>query len=198
MPNPNHPRKGDIITVDPIRDVKHIRAIKKILAGNFRNLAIFVVGINTNLRASDLTRLTVGQVHDLSPGDSFDIREKKTGKIRPVVLNRDCVNAIKSYLSCRSKGLLDSPLFLSQRGGKAITPIALNALVKSWCKAINLSGNYGAHSLRKTWGYHQRTSFNVDIPTLMTAFGHATQRQTLKYLGISEQEVRNVFMNAIG
>jgi len=91
----------------------------------------------------------------------------------------------------------DEPLFKSQRGHLAITPITLNALVKSWCRMINLTGNYGAHTLRKTWGYHQRTSFNVDIPTLMTAFSHATQRQILKFLGIGEQEVRNVFMNDI-
>jgi len=198
MANPNHPKKGDIIAVDPIRGVKDIRAIKKILAEKPRDLALFVVGINTNLRASDLIRITVGQVRSLKPGDFFDLREKKTGKARPVVMNSDCTTAIGKCLADRAEATDDEPLFRSQRGGQAITPIALNGLVKSWCRMINLKGNFGAHTLRKTWGFHQRTAFNVDIPTLMTAFGHATQRQTLKYLGIGEQEVRNVFMNAIG
>jgi integrase len=198
MANPNHPPKGAIIAVDPIRDVKHIRSIKKLLAGKPRDLALFVVGINTNLRASDLTRITVGQVRDIKAGESFDVRERKTGKARQVVLNSDCTSAIQGYLAGRPEATPEEPLFLSQRGGKAITPICVNGLVKGWCKALNLPGNYGAHTLRKTWGFHQRTAFNVDLPTLMTAFGHATQRQTLKYLGIGEQEVRNVFMNAIG
>lgn len=198
MPNPNHPTKGAIITVDPVRNIKHIRAIKKLLADKPRDLALFVVGINTNLRASDLTRLTVGQVRDLKAGESFDLRERKTGKVRPVVLNDDCIRAIRGYLTTRREAGLGEPLFRSQRGGKALTPISLNGLVKGWCRALNLPGNYGAHTLRKTWGYHQRTTFRVDMPTLMTAFGHATQRQTLKYLGIGEQEVRNVFMNTIG
>lgn len=198
MPNPNHPRKGDIIAVDPIRDIRHIRAIKKLLSDKPRDLALFVMGINTNLRASDLTRITVGQVRDLKTGESFDLRERKTGKVRAVIVNGDCVHAIQGYFFTRSAAIPEEPLFLSQRGGKAITPISLNALVKRWCKIINLTGNYGAHTLRKTWGFHQRTTFHVDIPTLMTAFGHATQRQTLKYLGIGEEEVRNVFMNTIG
>lgn len=198
MPNTNHPRKGDIIAVDPIREVKHIRAIKKLLAGKPRDLALFVVGINTNLRASDLTRITVGQVCGLKAGESFELREQKTGKVRPVVLNSDCIRAIQGYLATRTAATPEEPLFLSQRGGKALIPISVNGLVKGWCRELNLAGNYGAHTLRKTWGYHQRTTFNVDLPTLMTAFGHATQRQTLRYLGIGEQEVRNVFMNAIG
>lgn len=198
MANPNHPQKGAIITVDPIRAVKDIRSIKKMLASRPRDLALFVVGINTNLRASDLTRVTVGQVRSLKPGEHFDLREKKTGKVRHVVINSDSTAAINNYLSGRPEATDDEPLFKSQRGELAVTPITLNGLVKSWCRAINLTGNYGAHTLRKTWGYHQRTAFNVDIPTLMTAFGHATQRQTLKYLGIGEQEVRNVFMNSIG
>jgi integrase len=198
MANPNHPQKGAIIAVDPIRSVKDIRSIKKMLAGRPRDLALFVIGINTNLRASDLTRVTVGQVRSLKPGEHFDLREKKTGKVRPVVMNSDCTTAIGKCLAARAEATDDEPLFKSQRGESAITPITLNGLVKNWCRAINLTGNYGAHTLRKTWGYHQRTAFNVDIPTLMTAFGHATQRQTLRYLGIGEQEVRNVFMNSIG
>jgi len=198
MPNPNHPLKGSIIAVDPIRAIRDVRALKKLLADNQRDLALFVVGINTNLRASDLTRITVGHVRDLKTGGSFTLREKKTGKVRSVVMNKDCIEAIQGYLASRPGATDDEPLFRSQRGSGAITPITLNALVKAWCRAINLTGNYGAHTLRKTWGYHQRVAFKVDMPTLMTAFGHATQRQTLKYLGIGEQEVRNVFMNSIG
>jgi integrase len=194
----NRPQPGDIIAVDPIRDLKAIKSIKKLLADKPRDLALFVVGINTNLRASDLVRITVGQVRSLKANDSFPLREKKTGKAREVILNASCVDAIRSYLDTRPNAQDDEPLFLSQRGGKAITPISINALVKSWCKTLNLKGNYGAHTLRKTFGYHQRVSFGVDIPTLMHCFGHSTQRQTLKYLGIGEQEVRSVFANSIG
>ena len=37
-----------------------------------------------------------------------------------------------------------------------MTVSSVHRLVKSWCRDIGLKGNYGSHSLRKTFGYHQR------------------------------------------
>ncbi len=123
MPNPNHPVKNSQIKVDPIKNLKDIKSIKKLLKNNLRDYALFIIGVNTNLRASDL--------------------------------------------------------------------------VKGWCRQINLTGNYGSHSLRKTWGYHQRVTFNSDLPTLMTCFNHSTQRQTLKYLCVQPGEVKAIYQNEI-
>ena len=33
--------------------------------------------------------------------------------------------------------------------------------MKKWTSAINLEGNFGCHTLRKTFGYIQRTEFGV-------------------------------------
>jgi hypothetical protein len=48
---------------------------------------------------------------------------------------------------------------------------------------------------QKTFGYHMRTKFKVDLPTLMTVFNQATQRQTLAYLRVQPSEVRAVYQN---
>jgi hypothetical protein len=69
--NPNHPKKGSSIKVEPIKKLKDIRSIKKLLADHPRNLCLFTIGINTNLRASDLFSLTVGQVRQLKAGDEM-------------------------------------------------------------------------------------------------------------------------------
>jgi len=195
--NQNHPKKGSIIKVEPIKKLKDVALIKKLLADRPRDLCLFTVGVNTNLRASDLLQLTVGQVRDLQPGDSVEIREKKTGKRRPVVFNGACVRAIDDYLRFRQAGIedMDQPLFVGQRG--PLTVSTVNNLVKKWCAEINLKGNYGSHTLRKTWGYHQRVTFGVDIPTLMVCFNHSSQRQTLDYLCIQPEEIRDVFSNEI-
>lgn len=74
---------------------------------------MFVVGINTNLRASDLTRVMFGQVRGLKPGELFDLREKKTGKVRPVVLNSDCTTAVGKWLATRPRATDEEPLFVS-------------------------------------------------------------------------------------
>ncbi len=194
--NPNHPMKGSQIKVEPITKLKNIELIKKLFAGKPRDLALFVLGINTNLRASDLCRITAGLVRDKKPMEDIELREKKTGKLRRISLNKVCVESIHNLLVSRAYRD-DDPLFISQRGGKAITPIYINGLVKKWTREINLKGNYGAHSLRKTWGYHQRKRFNVGIPELMVCFNHSTQRQTLDYLCIQPEEIKSVYANEI-
>jgi hypothetical protein len=74
--NPNHPPKGSTIRVDPIRKLKDIKAIKKLLHDKPRDLCLFTMGINTNLRASDLLRITAGMVRHLKLVMSLPKREK--------------------------------------------------------------------------------------------------------------------------
>ena len=144
---------------------------------------IIKVGINTNLRASDLLRLRVYQVRDLEPGDSIEINEKKTGKPRRLILNRACVQAIRNLLETESNQPGEH-LFKSHKSGQALKVSSVHHLVKTCCKAAKLKVNYGSHTSRKTWCYHQRVTYRVDIPTLMVCFNHATQKQTLDYLCI--------------
>ena len=192
--NYNHPEKGSSIKVDPIKSTKHIQTIKKLLADKSLDYALFTVGINTNLRASDLLRIKVGQIKDLKPNDEIAINEKKTKKPRRITLNKACISAIQGLLASR-KFKDEDYLFTGQRG--VLTVPTVNQKVKSWCKAINLKGNYGSHSLRKTWGYHQRVTFGTDLPRLMVCFNHSTQRQTLDYLCIQPQEIRDVYQNEL-
>jgi len=192
--NFNHPEKGSLIKVEPIRKMRDIDSIKKLLSDNPRNQALFTIGINTNLRASDLLSIKVGQVRDLKPGDSVQLKEKKTGKFRLVTLNKACIRAIQRLLASSQYDEIE-PLFVGQRGN--LTVPSVHRLVKSWCRAINLKGNYGSHTLRKTWGYHQRVTFGTDIPRLMVCFNHSTQRQTLDYLCIQPDEIKDVYGNEL-
>ena len=83
--NYNHPKMGSTTKVDPIKSTKHIQTIKKLLADKQLDFALFTVGINTNLRASDLLRIKVAQVKDLKPNDEISINEKKTKKPRRII-----------------------------------------------------------------------------------------------------------------
>ncbi len=190
----NHPKKGSSIKVEPIRDLKAIRTIKKLLAGHPRNYCLFVLGINTAFRAGDLLSITVGQVRNLGVGDHLEVREQKTGKLRRVTLNRAAVDAIQQLLA--SKEFNDGDfLFSGQRGRLSVSYVT--RLVKGWCREINLKGRYASHSLRKTFGYHQRVTYGVALPVLVELYGHATQRQTLDYLCVQDEEIRDVYMNEL-
>jgi integrase len=197
MNNLNHPKKGSHISVEPIRRQKDIKLIKKILQDSPRNLCLFILGINTNLRASDLLKMKVEQVRHLQPGEEITLKEKKTQKQRRINLNRVCIEAIQNLLKS-IKYEDDDFLFLSNRKDKnALTVSSLSTLVKKWCKDINLKGNYASHTLRKTWGYHQRVTFGVGIPELMVCFNHTSQKQTLDYLCVQPEEIKSVYQNEL-
>lgn len=191
--NPNGPKKGDKIAVEPIRSKKDIGLVKKLLADKPRDFCLFTVGINTAFRASDLIRITAGQVRHLQPDDELVLTEHKTGKVRRVNLNRGCIDAIQALLKSRPYQD-DEILFTGQRG--PLTVESINRLVKNWCRQINLPGNYGSHSLRKTFGFHKRAN-GFDIPTLMEVYGHSTQRQTQKYLCIQPSEIADVYKHQL-
>lgn len=188
------PGKGASCFVEPIKDAKAIKRLKSILRDSPRNYALFVLGINIAFRAGDLLRIKVGDVRGKKAGDDLLIKEEKTGNLRRVTLNEASIEAIEYYLK-NVKLLDDDPLFLGERG--VLTVHTVSRLVKNWCKDVGLKGNYGSHSLRKTWGYHQRVTFNTELPLLTDAFGHATQKQTLHYLCIQPEERKALYMNSL-
>lgn len=193
--------KNSEIRVDPIRDLKDLRTLKKLLAEKPRDLCMFTLGVNTNLRASDLLRTTVGQVRHLQPGGHFYVTEKKTGKQKAVTINKTVFEAIRTLLATMPDALDSDLLFQSRKSdknrGKALSVPYFSSLVKTWCSDLNLKGNFGSHTLRKTFGYVHRTVFGTDIPTLMTMYNHSSQKQTLDYLGIQASDVKDAYMREI-
>jgi len=190
LKNPQRPYNRST-KVEPIRHKSDIERIKAMLLEQPRNLALFSFGINTNLRASDLTRVIVKQVENLHSGDSFEIRETKTGKTRWITLNKGVHQIIRDWIRVADLKAAD-PLFISQREC-ALTVSSVNRLVKSWCRQIGLKGNYGSHTLRKTWGYHAYKA-GIDLPRLMTCFNHSNQKQTLDYLCIQDSQIQEVYL----
>jgi integrase len=191
--NFNHPVKGSSINIEPIRTKKAIADLKKLLSDKPLDMALFTVGINTNLRASDLLSLKVNQVKSLKTNDSIELKEKKTSKKKMVTFNENAVKAINGLLASKEY-LIDDFLFIGQRGNVLSVP-ALNLKIKRWMKRLNLKGNYGTHSLRKTWAFMQYRFCNTALPELMKALNHSSQAITLRYLGIQEKDMQKLYSN---
>lgn len=193
-PNRNRPRKGRVTKVEPIRTPEGIRAIKELLRNQPRNYCLFTLGINSTMKVSELTEITVRQVKNLRPGGKIRVnREGKKTKAFP--MNNTCVQATRMLLASSQYENDDVPLMQGQRG--KLTLPTINRLVKEWCAAVNLSGNYGSHTLRKTFGYHQRVRYGVDLTELKRIFCHATRRQTQRYLCLTEENKSSLYANEI-
>ncbi|MFO7816160.1 MAG: site-specific integrase [Desulfovibrionales bacterium] len=196
MQNTNHPKKGSRITVEPIRKIADIKSIKKLLSNRPRDYLLFTMGINNGLRIGDLLKLKVKDVAGVKAGGAITVREQKTGKENVLLINKATHKALQAYLkACQHDS--EEYLFPSQKGNGPLTVSAANRLIKSWCKQINLRGNYGTHSLRKTFGYIQRVHYGIGFELLCKRFNHSSPAVTMRYLGIEDKEVNGILMNEI-
>ena len=186
--------------VEPIRDRKKITQIKNLLRGQkrYRYLLLFTVGVNSALRVSDLLKL---QISDFVDGQGqvrsrFTLREEKRGKRNEVTINDSIEEALTEYLVAYP-AITANPqnyvFFNSRREGfdKPIGRGQAHQFMKAICADVGLSGNYGTHTLRKTWGYHARLS-GVPIELIMHKFNHNNLAYTKRYLGITDDELEAV------
>jgi len=194
MKNANHPKKGSRIAVDPIRKMKDIKAIMKLLSDNPRDRLLFTIGINNGLRTIDLLNLKVKDIRHLKHGDTIKIKERKTGKTNIIAINKTVYKALSNYLESETLND-DDYLFKSRKGGEALQSQAVSKLVKKWTSDINLKGNYGAHTLRKTFGYIQRKVFGVGFEIICKRYNHSSPAITMRYLGIEDKEVNGILLN---
>ena len=186
--------------VEPIRDRKKIAQIKNLLRGQyrFRDLLLFVLGINTALRISDLLQLRVSHFtnNQLGIQRRFWIKEQKRGKRHEVVINNSIRQALTEYIKAYP-GVEDNPehyiFFNTKTNGytEAIKRGQAWKFIHSICQEVGLQGNYGTHSLRKTWGYHARMQ-GVDLALIMHKLNHESIAYTKRYLGITDDELQAV------
>ena len=183
--------------VEPITEPKSIKSIKKILSDNHRDKLLFIMGINTGLRVQDLLALKKKDVKDVQVGERVILREKKTGKENVFIMNKEIKSALDEHLST-AKLEENHYLFKSRKGSNyPLSTYAVTKYVKRWAEAVNLKGNYGAHTLRKTWCYHQRKTFGVSWEVLAKRLNHSSPSITRRYLGIQEEEVEEILLHVI-
>lgn len=173
--------------VQPIRDKETIQSIKKFLkAKSERNYILFLFGINTGMRISDILKLRVRDVE----GWSVFIREGKTKKPKEVRMPSDLKKAVREY--CRGKPKNDY-LFKSRIGqNKPITRGMAYVILQEIADEFNLE-RIGTHSFRKTYGYHHYKQFK-DVAALQEALNHSDPKITLRYIGI-RQDTLNAYQS---
>jgi integrase len=183
--------------VEPIRDRKKIDAMKRYLKGTRkRDWCLFVLGINSGLRISDLLQLTVGDVLD-DRGQikaRICLREKKTGKSKKFPISDSARKVILEYLEDTRGINHDVPLFPSRTGYGAIQRNQAYKILKKAAQAVGIKDAIGTHSLRKTFGYHAYQS-GVDVSILQKIFNHSAPCVTLRYIGITQDDMDEVYLN---
>lgn len=183
--------------VQPFTKLKDIKNIKKLLRDKPRDLLLFTIGVNSGLRSQDLLALRVKDIRGKNVGERVSVREKKTGKENVIVINKEIADCLNAYLEA-SRAEDKHFLFRSRKGANyPITTYRVTGLVKSWARSINLRGNFGAHTLRKTFCYIQRMHFGVSWEVLSKRLNHSSPSITRRYLGVQDEEVEEILLNNI-
>lgn len=177
--------------VAPIRNKEQIEDIKQILAKNgTRDLLLFIMGINSGLRISDILPL---KKSDVITG-IVTIKEKKTGKHKQFPLN----GAIQEVLQPYIKTLADNDyLFRSrQNNGKCpyMTRQQAYNIINSACRAVGINDRIGTHTLRKTFGYWHYQQFH-DVAILQKILNHSAPSITLQYIGITQDIINKSYQD---
>ena len=180
--------------VQPIRDKRKIALMKEILKEkSMRDYCLFVLGINSGLRISDLLNLKIGDAFDgVHPKDRISLREQKTGKERDFPLGSTARAAICEYLQTMDNVDADKPLFPSRKGESPISRQQAYRILNDAARQAGIKDKIGTHTLRKTFGYHAYKC-GIDITVLQQLLNHSAPSVTLRYIGITRDDLDNVY-----
>ena len=162
--------------------------------GKYRMSLLIACGSFFGLRISDLLGLTWDQIL----GESFVLNEKKTGKHREIKVNagvrehiKECYNAL-GIKDPREKAFLN-------RYGDVISIQRINVVLKEIKVKYMLKDiqHFSTHSFRKTFGRQvvERAGENSEMAVIKLAeiFNHSSTAITRRYLGLRQQELREVY-----
>ncbi|YCI79510.1 tyrosine-type recombinase/integrase [Bacillus sp. R1-10] len=142
-----------------------------------RDYILFLLGINTGLRVTDLLSL---KIKDIEGKMEVIIKEGKTKRPRMIQLNTIC-NELAAYIAT-----IDGEwLFPSRKGDKPISKVQAYRQLNKAADMVDIEG-VGTHTMRKTFGYwHYKRSKN--LAELQMILNHSHPVITLKYIGVADE-----------
>ena len=201
---------------EPLKDPNDIQLMVEYWRsrGKWRDLLLFICGINFGLRVSDLLRLRWCDLVDPETmiwRDEVIILEQKTAKTKKVKKNRHIYineavrEAAEEYLRAQAAKeeivAMDDYLFRSESANgsnknRHMHRNNVERLLKAAAEATGVATrvHVSTHTLRKTFSFWQIES-GVDINTLQKILNHSSVTQTLTYAGITADVMRSAYAN---
>ena len=182
-------------------DNNEIRLVSACFDGSFeiRNRGLFMLGVSTGGRISELLGLQIGDVYQNKRPVTdllFDKSVVKGGEVsRAVPVNSDGRCAIEDLITWHAERYQSTeknrPLFPSRngQGEKRMSRRAAHNVLKSAFEAAGLNGHLATHSLRKSFAQrlYDRTG---DIFAVQEMLGHKSVTTTQKYLGVNYTNIK--------
>ena len=179
--------------VQAVKDLDKVKLISYLLEKRYsKQMAdIWNIGLNLALRISDLLSIKFSDIHD----DRLLINESKTGKLANIQLNNKALTTINLIRDEHPNHIY---LFQSYRNQQAINKAPKQLSRRAVSEAFAMIGqevsiSLGTHSMRKTRGYHLYKG-TKDIARVMKMLRHSSEGVTLRYIGITQEDVDKDFV----
>ncbi|HLR20257.1 MAG TPA: tyrosine-type recombinase/integrase [Staphylococcus sp.] len=173
--------------VDPIRDIKEIRAMYEVLSNKSqRDYLLFKFAIHTGVKLSELLNLSVVDVKD----DYDEIKQYWLEENSPNIhirLPETLRNELLLFIS--EQNLKNEELlFQSNRTLKGLSRQQAYRIIHAAAEELGML-HIGLTTLRKTFAYHAYQS-GISISIIQKYLGHQTTYETMKFIGISTKSTK--------
>lgn len=160
---------------------------------NPRDKALFILGVKSGFRISELLSLQVKDV--FNNGRVLDIarviRRNTKGALssRTIPLHQDARKALLEICIGRDATL---PLFQSRNGeAKALTRFMAHKILKSAYASAGLFGpGLACHTMRKSFAEKVYAALNYDLLATSAALSHRDIRNTVRYLEPNKDKIK--------
>lgn len=164
--------------------------IQQVLAqlNNVRDKALFILGVKTGFRISELLSLKVNDV--VQAGQILDrikvakSNTKGKNKSREVVLHPQAKEAL-ALLDLTNP---DTALF-SKKDGTSLSRHGAHKLLKIAYSKAGLTGALATHSMRKSFAKRVYSNLKHDLLATRDALGHSSITNTISYLETNQTAI---------
>lgn len=175
-------------SVEPIRDKNVYNKIKSdLLKWNEKYYIMFLIGCLLGLRINEILSLRVADVKDKN---DYTFVQSKTGKDITISFNPELKKALKKY--CAGKDPQEALIPCRDNEYKPLSARQAWGIISTIGQKYKL--HLGTHSMRKTCAYHYYMQTH-DLATLKIWLNHSSERDTLTYIGVTQERVRQAMIN---
>jgi len=185
---------------------EEITAISDGFTGTYanRDRALFITGVKSGFRISELLSLKVEDVYDRGRiVDRVSVAKRHTKKqieSRSVPLHPLAKGAILVWLQdMKDMGKFspDAPLFPSRKGDKSITRVAAYQRINKAADYVGISiKDIGTHSMRKTFADRVYERSNHNLIQTQQALGHKNVTSTTSYLSFRQEDIDDLILSS--
>lgn len=163
-----------------------------------RDKALWILGVKTGLRISELLSLNIGDILEhgsignfvtVKKGNTKGKLESKTLPLTPMAKSvlQDLINEV-------GIDKLGLPLFKSSQSDQAISRMHAHRILKGVYNTLMLSGKCATHTMRKSFAQRVHKAMGGKIEKTQVALGHKSLSSTSSYIQVDRDEVEQAIM----